>query len=113
MNRVKGFGAIQSKFFEINNLGMMVIYKGYRWDGPSGPTIDTPSFMRSSAAHDVSFQCLREGLVLDDRRNEFLKLANYDLKDISRKDGMLKSRSSIAKFSVDKFGKKHTLKEVA
>jgi len=108
-----GFGEIETEFFTLTHDGIMTIKSGYRWDGPSGPTVDTPSFMRSSAAHDVCFQILREGLVPDSTREGFLISANRDLRDISRKDGMLKCRSSIVKFSVDKFGRKHTLKEAA
>lgn len=36
------------------------IKKGYRWDGPSGPTLDIPSFMRGSLVHDVLYQLIRE-----------------------------------------------------
>ena len=32
---------------------MLVIKKGYAWDGPSGPTIDTKNFMRGSLVHDA------------------------------------------------------------
>ena len=108
-----GFGEIDTEFFKLTSDGIMTIRAGYRWDGPSGPTVDTPSFMRSSAVHDVCFQIMREGLIPDSTREGFFRSANYDLKSISRKDGMLKSRSCVVKFSVDKFGRKHTLKEVA
>lgn len=41
--------------------GRIVIRKGYSWDGPSGPSVDTPSFMRGSLVHDALYQFLREG----------------------------------------------------
>jgi hypothetical protein len=37
------------------------ISKGYAWDGPSGPTIDTGNFMRGSLIHDALYQLMRTG----------------------------------------------------
>lgn len=45
--------------------GDLSIRRGYSWDGPSGPTIDTGTFMRGSLVHDFLYQLLREG-VFDD-----------------------------------------------
>jgi len=45
--------------------GRLLIRKGYCWDGPSGPSVDTPSFMRGSLVHDALYQFLREGAGLD------------------------------------------------
>ncbi len=59
--RFKPPGWIQSKYFEFMPMGLLVIKKGYRWDGASGPTIDTESTMRASAVHDVIYQMIREG----------------------------------------------------
>jgi hypothetical protein len=39
--------------------GVMTISKGYAWDGPSGPTIDTESFMAGSLCHDAIYEMLR------------------------------------------------------
>lgn len=104
---------IKTEFFELDVLGMLTIKKGYRWDGPSGPTVDTPSFMRSSAVHDCFFQILRLGLIEDELRENFFLVANDDLEVLSVEDGMLKTRASIVRFTVSQFGKKHTLKEAA
>jgi hypothetical protein len=40
--------------------GFVVIYKGYEWDGPSGPAIDTDNFMDGSLIHDLLYQYMRE-----------------------------------------------------
>jgi len=80
------------------------------WDGPSGPTIDTASFMRSSACHDVMFQILREELIPFNKREAFFKTANEDLRRISREDGMLKMRSNIVFYSVSNMGGRYTIK---
>ncbi len=45
---------------ELSPSGRLTIKKGYAWDGPSGPTIDTPSIMRGSLVHDCLYQLLRE-----------------------------------------------------
>jgi len=48
---------IDHPFFRI--CGTELIVKvGYAWDGPSGPTIDTDTFMRGSLVHDVLYQCI-------------------------------------------------------
>ena len=104
---------IVSIFFLLDVLGYLTIKEGYRWDGPSGPTIDTASFMRSSAVHDCFFQALRMALIEDELRENFFLVANDDLERISVEDGMLKTRAAIVRASVSKFGKKHTLKEAA
>ena len=55
--RSKGFGL---RFCSISPDGELTILPGYAWDGPSGPTIDTKSFMRGSLVHDALYQLLRE-----------------------------------------------------
>ncbi len=35
----------------------------YAWDGPSGPTFDTPTNMRASCFHDALCQLIGEGLL--------------------------------------------------
>ena len=52
---------IGNKYVIIMPDGMLLIDKGYRWDGPSGPAIDTESFMRASLVHDALYQLIREG----------------------------------------------------
>ena len=41
--------------------GYLVIFEGYQWDGPSGPAIDTDTFMRGSLVHDLLYELLRDG----------------------------------------------------
>jgi hypothetical protein len=40
--------------------GTLFLASGYAWDGPSGPTFDTPDFMRGSLVHDGLYQLIRE-----------------------------------------------------
>ena len=50
--------------------GRLVIQKGYAWDGPSGPTIDTENFMRGSLVHDALYQLFREGKLDPEKQRE-------------------------------------------
>ncbi len=57
---------------------------------PSGPTIDTKSFMRGSLAHDALYQLMHEKLLtVADAR----ELADKVLRDICITDGMWKVRA--------------------
>jgi hypothetical protein len=70
--------------------GTLTIKKGYAWDGPSGPTVDTKNFMRGSLVHDALYQLLREDLVGngDGVRKQFREDADRLLRRMVRKDGM-------------------------
>lgn len=69
--------------------GLLRIRKGYAWDGPSGPTIDTPNFMRGSLVHDVLYQLMREELIAQDHR----QYADELLRQICIEDGMSRLRA--------------------
>ena len=57
---------------------------GYKWDGPSGPTIDTPNAMRASLVHDGLYQAIREGW-LDKKAR---KGADLEFRRLLELDGM-------------------------
>lgn len=76
---------INTDYINLSNDGKITIKKGYAWDGPSGPTIDTLNFMRSSLVHDAFYQLMRQGL-LD--KNKFRKPADKLLQKMSKADGM-------------------------
>jgi hypothetical protein len=64
--------------------GVLTVQPNYCWDGPSGPTFDSPCAMRGSLVHDVLYQAMRLGLMPRDRR-----LAADDiLYRLCREDGM-------------------------
>ena len=50
-------------FLVLEPSGLLTIFKGYAWDGPSGPTFDTRDFMRGSLVHDAFYQLIRHELV--------------------------------------------------
>lgn len=60
------------------------IASGYAWDGPSGPAIDTDTFMRGSLVHDALYQLMREGKL----SSKYRKRADELLRTICLEDGM-------------------------
>lgn len=95
------------EYIKFDTIGKLVIYKGYAWDGPSGPTIDTKTFMRGSLVHDALYQLIREGMLDPSYRI----LADKELKRICIEDGMCKLRASYVYWSVRKFAKYAASKE--
>lgn len=80
---------IETAYTKLYQDGLLIIKKGYAWDGPSGPTVDTKNFMRGSLIHDVLYQLLREGLLPQHERF----IADKILQIICREDGMCKARA--------------------
>jgi hypothetical protein len=64
--------------------GWLHVKAGYAWDGPSGPTLDTPSAMRGSLAHDVLYQAMRLGKLPQSAR----KVADDFMLALCSDDGM-------------------------
>jgi hypothetical protein len=82
--------------------GRLKIKKGYVWDGPSGPTIDTWTFMRASLVHDALYQLIREGLLPLDSRVK----ADELLRKMCLEDGMSRMRAWWVYRAVRAFGHK-------
>ena len=108
---------IDTPFFSLSVLGKLTAKPFYAWDGPSGPTLDTPIAMRSSLFHDIIYQMLREGLIPRTKKNR--KLADKVLRDVMRADaaeagwlkrGLTKARSWVWYRSV-RFGAKRSSRE--
>lgn len=91
---------IITDFITLQTNGCLTIHKGYSYDGPSGPTIDTKNFMRGSLVHDVIYQLIREGELPMERR----KWADEILRKICREDGMSSFRAWYVYHSVRLFG---------
>ena len=94
--------------------GQLTIKKGYQWDGPSGPTFDTPAFMRGSLVHDALYQLMRfharweDGKLINRPAVEAMreKADNY-LRQICREDGMSAVRAWWVWRAVRRFGDNH------
>jgi len=96
---------IETPFIELRPSGDFTIYKGYAWDGPSGPTIDTPNFMRGSLVHDALYQLMRlEKLSLD-----YKTQADAELKRCCLADGMSALRTWWVIRGLYRFGTSATL----
>jgi hypothetical protein len=85
--------------------GTLRIRRGYAWDGPSGPTLDTKDAMQASLVHDALYQAIREGLL-----PRTLKEAADDmLYSLCRQDGMGRIRAWAWKKAVNHFGLSATI----
>ena len=76
---------IDTEYIKLETDGNLILSNGYAWDGPSGPTFDTLTFMRGSLIHDALYQLMREKF-LDHKFHR--KTADKILRDICRDDGM-------------------------
>ena len=81
---------IESDYIQLDVNGNLLIRAGYAWDGPSGPTFDTKSFMRGSLAHDALYQLIRENLLTV---HDCRELADKELRKICIEDGMWRVRA--------------------
>lgn len=90
---------IDTEYCAFRSDGSLRVFSGYGWDGPSGPTVDTKSFMRGSLVHDVLYQLMREGHLPRASRGAADKL----LKQMCIEDGMSKFRAAYVYASVRVF----------
>lgn len=92
---------VDTDYLRLQQDGTMEIEHAYAWDGPSGPTRDTPDFMRGSLVHDAMYQLIRM---------EVLPLSSKDhadrlLQKVCREDGMSRFRSWCVYLGVRWFGR--------
>lgn len=87
---IKSADPIDTDYIRLDVMGELTIKKGYAWDGPSGPTIDTLNFMRGSLVHDALYQLMREKH-LD--RDTYREAADRLLQKICKEDGMWSLRA--------------------
>ena len=81
---------IDTDYIKLDGEGRLTAAEGYAWDGPSGPTIDTLTFMRGSLVHDALYQLMREGH-LD--HNVYREAADRVLQKMCIEDGMSSLRA--------------------
>ncbi len=81
---------IKQGFIRLTAKGILTLNKGYAWDGPSGPAIDTKNFMVGSLVHDALYQLMRKRRL----NPEFYRdIADRLLQQICIDDGMWKVRA--------------------
>jgi len=90
-------------FLYLSSDSLLTISNGYAWDGASGPTIDTDSFMRGSLVHDALYQLIASKRLSKDHR----KAADKILYRLCREDGMPWFRAQYVYYAVRKFGASH------
>ena len=93
---------IKTEFIDLDNHGKMVVKKGYAWDGPSGPVIDTKKNLRASLVHDALYQLMRNKKL---KARTHRKAAGQIFKDICRKDGVSRFWASRFYKALRRFGK--------
>lgn len=96
---IKGY-VVDNEFFSLDESGRLTINALYAWDGPSGPTVDTPSFMRGSLVHDVLYQMIRLELL----PAKLKEVADQILYDLCIEDGMWSVRAKWVLRAVDHYG---------
>ncbi len=95
---------IKTDYLELSKDGLLVIKKGYCWDGASGYP-DLKTIIRGSLIHDSFFQLLRFNLI----EKRYKKEADNLLYKCCLKDGMYKWNAKLVLWGVQKFGKRSTL----
>lgn len=93
---------VSTPFIVLKTDGTLTIKRGYAWDGPSGPTIDTKNFMRGSLVHDALYQLMREGHLDEAICRD---IADKLLRQMCREDGMSAIRAWWVYQAVKRFGK--------
>ena len=87
--RIRPDRDILTEYLTLLKSGDLIIAGGYAWDGPSGPSVDTKSFMRGSLVHDALYQLIRTGYL----RPEDRLPADEELRRICLEDGMWRIRA--------------------
>lgn len=93
----------KTEYIQLWDDGRLILAKGYAWDGPSGPTIDTEDSLRGSAGHDALYQLIGLRAIPADKR----MLADMDLRRWCIEDGMPEARADLWFKAVRLFGGNH------
>ena len=97
---ITGFST-SNRYIRLVPDGTLTIREDYAWDGPSGPTADTPDSMRASLVHDALYQLMRDGSIPE---ATFRPIADEVFHQILLEDGMLPLRAALWYKGVRMFG---------
>ncbi len=92
---------IDTDFISLDTCGNLLVKKGYAWDGPSGPVIDTDENMRASLVHDALYQLMRNKYLVTRTHR---KAADKLFKDICKEDGVSNWWASIYYKALRRYG---------
>lgn len=96
---------IDTSYISLSGVGVLIIRKGYAWDGPSGPTIDTRNAIRGSLVHDALYQLIRLGYL---PRN-YKDMVDDIFYNMLKEDGMSTIRAWAWRKALKLCGGKNTL----
>lgn len=88
--------------------GLMVLLTGFAWDGPSGPTYDSPDSLRGSAFHDGLYGLMGEKLISIEHKDR----ADDLLRRLCIEDGMPHWRAELWHEAVKKLGAGHITPQI-
>lgn len=92
-------------YIRLTKEGLLIIYRGYAWDGSSGPTWDSKKDKRGSGAHDALTQLMRLG-----KLPETFKYTMDDLyQDLCLEDKMWELQVKWRRWGLETFGRGSTL----
>ena len=89
---------IHNDYFHLCPDGTLEVFKGYAWDGASGPTWDTKSSIFPSLVHDVFCQCMRAKSI---SYADWQDIINKLFKEHCIACGMLEFRAAAWHFGVE------------
>lgn len=96
---------IDTVYISLSGTGILSIRRGYAWDGPSGPTIDTRNAMRGSLVHDALYQLIRLGFL----PSSYKDMVDDIFYNMLKEDGMSTIRAWAWRKALKLCGGKNTL----
>lgn len=94
---------IETDFCKLTPDGLLLIYKGWAWDGASGG-VDTKKTIRASASHDALYKLMRmEFLPRSEQEN-----SDLTLREVMRRDKAIIPRTWAWFTALSWFGGKNT-----
>ena len=114
---------IKTEYFHLKRDGTVIIFIGYAWDGCTGVP-DLKTTMLASLVHDIGYQCLREGLLLDwsmynsdlhlyySDFQKYLKRIDQLFEWLMHQDGAWWITRKVYYRGVRYFGEKHAMPEI-
>lgn len=82
---------IITDYISLLKSGLMIIERGYTWDGASGPAINTANVMAASLIHDAGYQLISEGYLDESFKGQFDMLLRQVMdEDSCNETGLLK-----------------------
>lgn len=73
----------------LHSNGLLVIYRGFKWDGMSGPVVDLERNMRAGLVHDALYRIIRVHLASQpDVRRHYRQRADRAMWFVALEDGV-------------------------